>query len=366
MRASRHARFAPLDLVALAATVRGDLDAVARLARADGFDADRYADFAADHQLAGFVHASIEGTPVQASLSTAARERLAGAFVRQWATNERLAQELRELTQAFDSAGRPFILLKGLHFAIAYCGGTDRRGMSDLDILVRRSDLSRAVSLLGRRGYVRCSRALLGRTVSSLFTHAYELERNCIPLDLHWALVNHPSYRIDYDDVWNRRRRFDADGAQVYVLDDEHALTFQVLAIAKDLELGTVTLKAFADLYAITRAFDSKEAWEPFFAARIRERTARSAAAVLSLMLSVLQAGGRFPKLDACLERAAPRPAPLGLIERLATRNRSVRDRLWALQLYEASALGVAAWWAVSLPFRIAAHRMIHAAGATR
>ena len=41
-----------------------------------------------------------------------------------------------------------------------------------------------------------------------------------------------------------------------------------MLATAKDLELGTVTLKAFADLYAITRAFDAKQAWEPFFDAR--------------------------------------------------------------------------------------------------
>ncbi len=349
-----------IDREALGAIVRGDLETAVRFARDSAFDADRFAAFAAEHQLAGFVHAAIDGTPMQDALSAAARARLAGAFVRQWATNERLALELREVAQAFESAGCPFILLKGLHLAIAYHGGTDRRGMSDLDILVRKDDLARAMSLLVRRGYEHSAGALLGWRIASMFTHACELERKGVPLDVHWALVNHPSYRLDYDEIWACRRRFDADGAQVHVLDDEHALTFQVLAIAKDLELGTVTLKAFADLYAITRAFDAKQAWKPFFAARTREHTARAAAAMLALMLSIFDAVRSFPMLTACLDRWASPPAPRALVERVAMRRRSLGDRLWAVALYETSLLRAGAWWAVSLPFRMAGHATAH------
>jgi hypothetical protein len=349
-----------MDREALAAIVRGDLDAAARVARTPAFDADRFVSFAAEHQLAGFVHAAIAGTPMLAALPAAARERLTGAFLRQWATNERLAQELREVTRTFQDAGCPFVLLKGLHLAIAYHGGADRRGMSDLDILVRKDDLARAVSLLVGRGYERSAGALLGWRIASTFTHACELQRNGIPLDLHWALVAHPSFRLDYEEIWARRRRFDADGADVHVLDDEHALTFQVLAIAKDLELGTVTLKAFADLYAIARAFDAQQAWEPFFAAREREHTARTAAAMLALMLSIFDATGEFRTLDGCLERSAGPPAPPALVERIAMRRRSLGDRVWAVGLYETSLLRAGAWWALSLPFRVAAHGMGH------
>jgi len=349
-----------IDREALAAIVRGDLDAAAGFARDSAFDAGRFVAFAAEHQLAGFVHAAIADTPMLAALPAVARERLTAAFIRQWATNERLAQELREVRQVFQSAGCQFVLLKGLHLAIAYHGGVDRRGMSDLDILVRKDDLARAVSLLAGRGYQRPAGAWLNWRVASKFTHACELERNGIPLDLHWALVAHPSYRLDYDEIWARRRRFDADGAEVHVLDDEHALTFQVLAIAKDLELGTVTLKAFVDLYAITRAFDAEQAWEPFFAARHREHTARTAAAMLALMLSMFDATGEFPVLDACLDRSATPPVPPGLVERVAMRRRSLSDRLWAVGLYETSLLRAGAWWALSLPFRVAAHGMGH------
>lgn len=349
--------FHPIDLQALGAVARGDLDALGRIAAESAFDADRLAAFAAEHHLAGLVHAVIHGTPVRAALPDGARRRLTAAFVRQWATNERLARELRELAQAFDAAAIPFILLKGLHFALAYGGGLERRGMADLDVLVRRRDVDPALSLLERLGYRRRARFWLGAGLTSMFTHACELDRGGIPLDLHWTLVRHPSYRIDADDVWQRRQGFDAHGARVQVLDDEHALTFQALAAAKDLELGTVTLKTFVDLYAIARCYEEREAWEPFFAARTRERTARATTAMLALAHSLVGRAGELPGLVSCLSHRPPPAVPAGLAERIARRSRSWRDRLWTLRLHEIPLLAAGAWWALSLPFRIAAHR---------
>lgn len=353
--------FHRVDLDALAAIVRGDAETVLRKSADPAFDADRFVDFAGRHRLAGLVHASIDGTPAHRAFPPDVAARLAGAYVRQWATNERLAAEVGTLARAFGAAGCPFILLKGLHTALAYSGGIDRRGMADLDVLVRKADLDRAIELLLAAGYAQRSRALLGRRVAASFTHAFEFAKDDVPVDLHWALATHPSYRIDYDALWARRRPFDAAGTAVHVLDDEHALTLQLLAIAKDLELGTVTLKSFADLYAMVRAFDGPTVWEPFFAARARERTARTAGAILGVMCEALGAARALPGLEARLRRAAPPVPPAGFVARLATRERSPRDRLWAAGLYEASAARVWAWWALSLPFRVAAHRTIRA-----
>lgn len=348
-----------VDLDVLAAIVRGDMDAAFQRSADAGFDADRFVAFAAAHQLAGFVHATIERTPLGAVFPPAASARLAGAHVRQWATNERLAKELRDVARAFDAAGCPFVLLKGLHTALAYHGDMDRRGMADLDVLVRKTDLERAARILAGLGYAQRSRALFGRRVAASFTHAFEFAKGDVPVDLHWALATHPSYRIDEEALWARRRPFDAAGTAVHVLDDEHALAFQVLGITKDLELGTVTLKSFVDLHAMVRAFDGRTVWEPFFDARAREQTARAAAAILGLMLAVLGAAAAFPALAASLRRVTPPAAPSGLIERLAALDRSPRDRLWAMGLYEASTARVWVWWALSLPFRVAAHRTL-------
>lgn len=351
------AAFRRVDLDVLAAIVRGDVDAVLRSSADGAFDADRFVAFAAAHQLAGFVHARIEGTPARTAFSPGAAARLAGAYVRQWTTNERLAREVRDLAGTFERAGCPFVLLKGLHTALAYHGGIDRRGMADLDVLVRRSDLDRAMRLLAARGFARRSHALFGRHVAAAYTHAFEFVREGVPIDLHWALAAHPSYRIDYDALWARRRRFDAAGTAVDVLDDADALAFQVLGIAKDLELGTVTLKSFVDLHAMVRAVDATSAWEAFFATRARERTARTAAAILDLVLRTLGDAAAFPALDGWLRRHAPPTAPDGLAARVAKHERSARDRLWAAGLYETSAARVWTWWALSLPFRVAAHR---------
>jgi hypothetical protein len=81
---------------------------------------------------------------------------------------------------------------------------------------------------------------------------------------------------------------------------------------------------------------------------------------MLALMLSIFDATGEFRTLHACLDRAGSPAAPPGLAERVAMRRRSLGDRLWAVGLYETSLLRAGAWWALSLPFRVAAHGMGH------
>lgn len=347
----------PGELAALANVVRDELDEFRTLCGTPSFDESRFLALLQRHQLSGFVHASLDGRPARNLLSQHARERLAGAFVHQWAINERLACELRRLTTLLAAEGCPFLLLKGLHLALAYYGSSDRRGFSDLDILVQPGDVERAIALLERDGYRRRSRALFGRPVAARFTHACELSRQDSTVDLHWAFVRHPAYRIDYEAVWSTSREFDALGAPVRVLGDEYALTFQCLAMLKDLELGTLRLKSLVDLYFLTFACEARIAWDPFLARCERERTLRSVTAALSLMSTLLGTRDLFPRLDRCLASIAPIALPEGIATRLAACRRSTTDRLWASRIQDPSRLRAAAWWAVSLPFRIAAHR---------
>lgn len=321
------------------------------------FDEKSFIDFLRRHQLAGFVHTSIDGTPAHDALSPAARERLAGAYLQQWATNERLAAELRRLTRLLTTEDCPFLLLKGLHLALSYYGGSDRRGFSDLDLLVHPADVERTLAVLEDDGYRRRSRALFGQALAARFTHACELTRQDTAVDLHWAFVRHPAYRIDYDAVWSRSRGLDAAGAAVKVLDDGYTLTFQCLAILKDLELGTLKLKSFVDLFFVTTTCEARLDWDRFVDTCERERTLRPVTAALSLLLRLFESDERFPRLGQSLPEVASTPAPQGIFSRLVAGRRSATDRMWALRMQDPSMLRAAAWWAVSLPFRIAAHR---------
>lgn len=358
--------FGTAERQALGALVRTDRAAVAEAFGAPGFAAERFARFALHHQVAGFVHSALEEMGLGAELPPEPARHLSAAFVRQWATNERIAQELRRVSAALDEAACSFLLLKGLHLACVYCGGVDRRGISDIDLLVRPADVPRAEAVLGALGHARSSRALFGPRIAARFVHAFEFKGRDVPIDLHWELASHPSYRIDYDRLWTMARPCTVDGIGVNVLDDEHTLLLALLGIAKDLELGTLRLKAFVDLHMIARALDAAAAWPEFFDARSCDGTGRTARSILVLLRAVFAPGDSLPALEEFLRGSEPVPLPPGLVERLTQGKRSPADRLWATRLYEASPERVWGWWALSLPFRRSAHRSGRGPGRAR
>jgi hypothetical protein len=52
---------------------------------------------------------------------------------------------------------------------------------------------------------------------------------------------------------------------------DEYELVFQILSIFKDIELGTIKLKSFADTYMILRLAYGRMRWASFFEQRRSE-----------------------------------------------------------------------------------------------
>jgi hypothetical protein len=136
-------------------------------------------------------------------------------------------------------------------------------------------------------------------------------------------------------------------------LADEYALTFQAVAVAKDVELGTIRLNALVDLSAIARTLEGEIDWDRFFAARERERLSRTCLAVLGLMLDLF--GVDLPRLREALGRRGIRRAE-HVSALLDGSLWNLSNRLWAAHLYETSLAGAFCWWALSLPFRVAAH----------
>jgi hypothetical protein len=356
-------------LAILGCVARGDLPAARLRLAAPSLDAEGLAAFAASHQVAGFLHATLEPLPEYRLLSAAARDRLASAYLRQWATNERLAAEVARLARTFDAAGVNFILLKGHHSALRFYGNVDRRGISDLDILVRPGDRGRARAVLEGRGFRLASRMLVSEASTAWFVHAFEFVGDAACVDLHWEIASHPSFRIDYEALWAGANPFEVAGASVLALDDEYALLVGLLGAAKDLELGTLRLKAFVDLARIVDVVDGATDWDAFLERRGRERVGRACTSMLALLLELFDAWERFPRLAGALRVRPGAPAPRDVRERAVRTSRSrtsLRSRLWAASLYETPLVGALSWWAVSLPFRLAVYRHASAGGGAR
>ena len=120
--------------------------------------------------------------------------------------------QLRRLVAMFRGAAIPVIPLKGPALGDALYDDPGLRPFTDLDLLVRRADVERAVALLANIGYRHIAR---DRTFEHELAHATAAcfvpsdgGSGDFTVDLHWGLVSFPAgatpRTIDASEVWTR------------------------------------------------------------------------------------------------------------------------------------------------------------------
>jgi hypothetical protein len=126
----------------------------------------------------------------------------------------------------FEAASIPTLVLKGLALGASVYADAGLRLFSDLDLLVRREDVFRAVEVLKRHGFG----ALPGEPASPSdlrAAHAHTFrppKRHDPPLDLHWHVL--ASARGDDDDLpfWSRATPVRVGAASTLMLGPEDQL----------------------------------------------------------------------------------------------------------------------------------------------
>ncbi len=311
-----------------------------------------------DQQLAIFIDPWLRRPPWN-SLPEAVRERLHAKADAQREVARHCVRAIAELDEAFRAQGLPYLLLKGVSLSLRYYGGLQRRSFWDLDLLVREADLSRARGVLHALGYHGLSPLFLGAERTFRFTHAIDYARDGLKLDLHWVLVRHPSFRLDYGRIFAEAEPLEISGLTVQVLGRDAELTFMLLSLFADLQRHRARLRAFVDLdFLLRRATPD---WPHFFARRRAERTDTACAAILAMYLRLLARPDGHQDLREHLSQAALRPPPGG--DRALWQPTPIAwpGKRWAWRVLRASFLRSALWWAASLPFRAAAHRAFEA-----
>lgn len=121
-------------------------------------------------------------------------------------------EQLQGLLDAFEREGVPVVLLKRPALAEALYRDPALRPFTDLDLLIPRADLGRALRLLSEMGYrhladERPFEFELGYAGAACFVSARGRPFE-FPLDLHWELLTHPggvpARGIDRREVWGR------------------------------------------------------------------------------------------------------------------------------------------------------------------
>jgi len=169
-----------------------------------------------------------------------------------------LSQVLRELQNDSISV----IVLKGAYLAEVIYGNTTLRPMHDVDLLVRKTDLSKAEARMRALGYgpLEDPRIEVDYTIHQ---HLRPLIKpGAVPIEIHWT-IEHPNspFDIEVDELWNRARSATIAGVQVLVFDPEDLL-LHICLHASFHHKFLFGLRPFCDILEIIRHFQGEIDWQ--------------------------------------------------------------------------------------------------------
>ncbi len=342
----------------LRAVVADDDEAVRRALSDREADIAAFLRFAHHHHLGAYVYWTLHRRGLTTLLSPRILAATKASSLAERTQTERLVRTLCTLRDHFEQERTRVLFIKGPLFAQRFYGSVDARGFADLDVLVQPHDLERIETLLLGLGFTRAFRVLVSRGVTRRFAHHFEYTRDEVPLDVHWVLQRHFTFRIDYARIWATAAKVPLAGRSFEATSDEYELVLQLLGILMDLQVGKLALRSLVDVYRVLETVDGAIDWEAFLAWRRRERILGPCGWVLGLVLDVLDCRARFPRLAALLAptlRTLP-PTSLAHAAVLESRPLAPGQKLLALRIYETPLAASLAWWLVSLPFRLAVY----------
>jgi hypothetical protein len=266
---------------------------------------------AAYHRVLPAVYSALQGRPeVPASIQSALRAR----YLRHCHRAMRFSAELAAILRHFEGERIPVIAQKGPALAHLLYGDSAMREFGDLDLLVRPTDVTRAVGALTELGYEK-NLQLSPRQERAYLRSGYEYvfglgeERNLI--ELQWNLLpRFYSVDVDVDGLFARSQEHEFEGCRARVLGVEDQLILLCVHAAKHqwAQLGMVR-----DIAALAR-FDLD--WELVMHEARRLGVLRIVIALLILAEVVL--GCAMPeRLVELKEIAGARKLVAGVIDRM-------------------------------------------------
>ena len=351
MRAASAEPAAHLDR--LDALLAGDAERFSRLT-ADSASVAAFAGFVVHHQVAVPLLRGIERAGASGALPALLLERLRRRAELQRERTARLVALHERLREPLARRGIAYLLLKGPVLSRRLYGALDARESVDLDLLVGAADARRAGRALGEIGLTRRMRTPWSAAVVARFVHALDYDSPEGAVDLHWVLDRHPSLRLDAERLWREARREPLGGADVAVPSDHGEILAACLGAVRDGERGRLKLKSLLDL---RRWMELPHSWSGFLAAARAQRAARPCLRALSLVAAAFGLPDEPPvDLAAAWRQAQPASGGEEALPSLLAGLPSWRARRWAFASWESSPAASAAWWLLSLPFRLAVH----------
>jgi hypothetical protein len=184
--------------------------------------------------------------------------------------NMSIIGELREVLATFQETGIPCIVLKGIALAELAYPSIGMRGMSDVDILVKKDDLFKVDDYLSSLGYISQDSSVAKAIHNPVgYLASLEYRKNASPLNLHvhWHTVNTsvPATmfveRIDINRLWENSAMTAVADSRALMLRPEHMIIYlceHALRVGHSFD----RLILICDIFYAIKAFENVIDWD--------------------------------------------------------------------------------------------------------
>lgn len=248
-------------------------------------------EFARRHGVLPLLHARLKARSQQIEIPAAIVQHTHQAYLQNAARNVRLYHQLAEILTALQIAQIAVIPLKGAFFGEIVYNNIALRPMADLDILVPKHELGRAVEVLYALGY-KPYRQFWIDAECACWSHLPEFFRaDAAAVEIHWTLIYPTSpFTFDLDGIWERARPTIIAGVKVLDLAPEDTFIFLCLHTLYKHRL-TNGMQAFCDIAGLLLYYQTELNWNDV-QMRAREWKADKCVA---LMIHLMGTIGQIP-----------------------------------------------------------------------
>ncbi len=182
--------------------------------------------------------------------------------------NRIFLSELERVVSLLGSQSIQIVLFKGAVFVHSLYEDIGLRPMSDLDILVHKQDIPKAVTMLKEKGYEEPT-LLQTEMMKKDVTHDVHLRQSEPPhvdIEVHWLLGGGEKYRqkVDMEWFWNRIVPLEKWGQNVFTLSPTAHLLYLCGHLGYQHGLASIGLLWLVDVARFLNQYSTEIRWDEF------------------------------------------------------------------------------------------------------
>lgn len=224
----------------------------------------------AHHHVAPFLYYNLKNINLFNRLPSRLAGTLSQINTKAVAKNLALLNAAGEMADHFNAQKITFLMLKGMALYLTVYKDAPGRHMSDVDILVKESQMEEARLLLSNLGYdisreghpsVWHSLVISGALKEQSYIKKWVIGN--VEIDMHWGINKGPDIAaLDVCKFWSRRICIDTGDRCFFVLSPEDLLIHLCLNLCKNVVLGDLRLLLFCDVISTIRFYEDKIDWD--------------------------------------------------------------------------------------------------------